>query len=139
MVIVFMVVRFVIVDFYNLVTSFNGKYCALLAAKDYNLGKACTTFLIDILSGYNKHAKEDREAMNTLAVLSLLFVVVAIAYLIWYQLDSYKLYYFLENNDVSQDDFTVLIENIPSLIYDSQHRTMEQNSFNYREFIKEAV
>jgi hypothetical protein len=119
MVIGFMVTRFIIVDFYNLLTSFNGRYCALLAAKHSKLGQVCTTFLIDILSGYNKHAKEDRHAMNTLAILSLIFVVISIAYLIWYQLDSYKLYYFLENNDLSQDDFTVLVENIPSIIFDS--------------------
>lgn len=124
--------RLLIVDFYNLLTSFNGKYCALLASKHSKLGRVCTTFFIDVLSGYNKHAKEDREAMNILAILSLVFVGVAILYLVWYQLDSYKLYYFLENNDLSQDDFTILIENIPSVIHDSEHRTMEQNSFHYR-------
>jgi len=60
MVIAYIVARFLIVDLYNLVTNFNGRYCALLAVKHSRLEKACTTFFISILSGYNKKSAEDR-------------------------------------------------------------------------------
>lgn len=101
MVIGFILIRLIVVDLYNLVTSLNGRYCAFLAANNSRLGEVCTSFIISVLSGYNKHSSQNREAMARLSILSLIFVLVSIVYMFWYEFYSYRLYYFLENNDVS--------------------------------------
>jgi hypothetical protein len=84
MVIGFILMRFVIVDLYNLVTSLNGRYCSLLGGKSSSLNEVCTSFIISVLSGYNKHSSHNREAMVRLSLLGFIFVVVSIVYLIWY-------------------------------------------------------
>jgi phage portal protein BeeE len=74
-----------------------------------------------------------------LAVLNLLFCILSILYIGWYQKFSYKLYYLIEQKDVSQDDFTILVENIPHIIFDSERKQVAQNSFNYSSLIRERT
>ena len=74
-----------------------------------------------------------------LSILNLIFIVVAIIFFIWYSRYSYKIYYFLEQNDVTQDDYSVLIEGIPLIIFDEETSTVENANFNYRKLIKKTV
>jgi hypothetical protein len=65
-----------------------------------------------------------------------MFCIIAIFYFVYFKTYCYKLYYFLEHNDVSQDDFTILVENIPSIITDD-HKSMEDISYNYKKALKD--
>jgi len=44
-----------------------------------------------------------------LAYLNLIFTILSLLYVLAYKIYSYKLYDFLENHDVSEDDFTLLV------------------------------
>ena len=123
MVIIFLLLRFLVVEFYNLSTSLNGQYCQNYLSNPKNpTDKICYSYLMSILSGFNKHTSADQYALKQIAILNLAFTFVGIVFFLVYQAFSYNLYFFLENNDVTQDDFTILVENIPSIIYDEEHR-----------------
>lgn len=109
MLITYMIVRFLMLDLYNIVTSFKGRFCTFMSADSFYLGQYCTSFTLGPLANLSKHAKTTLQTSTVLAYLSLTFVVLSIAYFIWYEHYAYNLYYYLENNQVTQDDFTVLI------------------------------
>jgi len=64
---------------------------------------------------------------------------MGILYFVYFQIYCYKLYYFLEHKDISQDDFTVLVENIPSIIYDEDRKSVDDISYNYKKLLKDRL
>ena len=93
---------------------------------------------MSLLSGYNKHTKKDLYELSNLAYLNLGFTLFSLVYLMAYKVFSYNLYDFLQNNDPTEDDFTVLVENIPSIIFDKDHSTLDRLHINYEQFLRKS-
>ena len=117
-IIIYTAIRFLTVDLFNLLTTFSKQLCALAGSKHTNLGKICLSYLYRVFPSPSSKQYQYQEAIITLASLNLMFCIIAIFYFVSYQIHCYKLYYFLEHKDIGQDDFTILVENIPSIIYD---------------------
>lgn len=90
------------------------------------------------MSGFNKHTTEDLFALQNLAYLNLAFTIFSLVYLLAYRLYSYKLYDFLENNDVTEDDFTLLVENVPPIIFNKEYSTIDKCHINYEYFLRKT-
>lgn len=115
MAIIYLVFRFLIVDIFAIIKSIDGHYCSSLLSPGfvYSSEYLCSYSL----SGYNLKSPEDESQLNMLDILNLVLTVVSIVYFILYRKASYKLQEWLDYNDVTQDDFSVLIENIPKVLY----------------------
>jgi hypothetical protein len=103
--------KFVVVDAYTLFASMHGNYCANLHT---STGKVCAY----TLSGYNLKAAADQHLINIVDILSLVFVILSMIFFSLFRRQLNKIRDWLDFNVVSQDDFSVLVEDIPMFIYD---------------------
>ena len=93
--------RFLIVDMYNLLTTFSERLCTVLALRDSKMGRFCLKYVFEYFPNPHGHKSEVSQAIITLSILNYIFIVLAIVFFLWYQVYSYKVYYFLEQNDIS--------------------------------------
>lgn len=108
MAIYYLIIRFLVFDVYNIMVSKAGKFCS----------QATTEPCMFPISGFNLKDHEDQNVLNLLDILSLVFTVISIVFFVIFRKHQYKLRDWLDFNEISQDDFTVLIENVPRFIYD---------------------
>ena len=111
MVIFFLILKFLIVDAYTLYSSLHGNYCANYHT---STGKICAY----TMSGYNLKAAADQHLINVIDILALVFVLVSCVFFLVSRKRLNKIRDWLDFNIVSQDDFAVLVEDIPTFIYD---------------------
>lgn len=112
MAIVYLIIRFLIVDIYTIIKSLNGDYCSTLASS--GTGETCSY----MVSGYNLKHPANQSDLNGIDILNLVLTVLSIVYFLFYRKLAYRLQSWLDYNDVTQDDFSLLIENIPSFLYE---------------------
>ena len=96
MVIIFLVIRFLVVDIYNVAASAGGHFCSQYALSHTKELCALT------LSGYNLKSVQDQGKLNVLDILNLLLTVLSIVYFAIYRKLVYKLQNWLDYNDVNQ-------------------------------------
>lgn len=132
MVIIYLVLRFVLVDIFTLIKSLDGQYCALLQSS--NSTDRCNT----IMSGYNFKHPANSGDLNVLDILNLVLTVVSMVFFLIYRKLAYKLQSWLDYKDVSQDDFTILIENVPAFVYESGDKKKDI-SYDHEYILKNAV
>ena len=111
MVIFYITIKFLIVDAFTIYAGMQGSYCTNLAA--HSAHKCAYT-----ISGYNLKAIADQHFLNIMDILTLVFVVFSIIYFMIFRKSFNKIRDWLDFNIVSQDDFTILVEGIPNIIYD---------------------
>ena len=103
--------RFFILDAYNLYTNQMGNYCSLPAqAKSLTV---CTTPLIDNYATPNKSTPQGQPYFIILDFLNLVLTFVTIVFFVYGRIKLFSLYNSLETWDVTEDDYSVLIEDVP--------------------------
>ena len=119
---VYLLIRFLVFDIYNILASKDGHYCAsLIGSKE-----ACAY----TISGYNLKSAQDQDALNIIDILSLAFTLISIVFFLIYRKKQFRLRDWLDFNEVSQDDFSVLIEYVPRFIYE-EDTTKEEIDYYY--------
>lgn len=103
-----MVIRFLILDVYNLSINYTGTYCQTyrnqLGQKDL-----CINWWVSVLSTYNIATTEGRAYLVTLDLISLIVTITSIIFCLYGRVKFHELYWFLEKGDVTEDDYTILI------------------------------
>lgn len=110
MAIIYLILRFLVFDLFNIMKSIDGGYCAEVSSSD----EPCAYFR----SGYNLKSAKDQDVLNIIDILSLSFTVLSIVFFLIFRKQQYQLRDWLDFNEISQDDFTVLIEDVPKFIYE---------------------
>lgn len=98
-------------DCYNLYITMYGNYCS-------DVQKTGTTDLCTITaSGYNLKGNHHFKEAHVLDNLNFIFTIISIVYFIFFKrfMEDQKNYSRAEN--VNEDDFSILIENIPAIVY----------------------
>ena len=108
----YLILRFLIVDIYTIIVTTKGNFCALYDST--HLTQRCTLFI----SGYNLKNSADSGYLNIIDILNLVLTIVSMVYFSIYRRITYKLQNWLDYNDISQEDYSVLVENIPVLSHD---------------------
>jgi hypothetical protein len=111
MCICYLLLRFLICDAFNMFTSYLGHYCK-------QNPKQCGGDYNSYLSGYNKHTPEDAAFVDLVSYLNIAVTVASIVYFYYCRKYQYKIFSILEHSQISQEEFSILIENIPIFIYD---------------------
>lgn len=111
MVVFYVILKFVIIDAYTLYASMHGTYCANYLT---STGKICAY----TMSGYNLKAAADQHFINIIDILALVFVLMSIVFFLIFRKKLNQIRDWLDFNIVSQDDFAILVEDIPTFIYD---------------------
>ena len=109
-VIIYLIIRMLIFDSANIYFSISGHYC-------HSVSKESDNCSYTTISGYNLNHLEDTQALNILDYCSLGLTIISIIYFIWYRKKQARMINWLDRNDKSQQDFSLLIEDIPLFIY----------------------
>jgi hypothetical protein len=107
MAVIYLLIRFLITDIYNLISSTLGSYCN-------DSSNDCST--LAKLSAFNKKTQEDEGMVNVVDILNMICAIVSIVFFILYRKFQFKIYNIAETSSFSQDDYTLLVENIPIFI-----------------------
>jgi hypothetical protein len=137
MAIIYLIMRFLIFDIFSIVTSKNGSFCSNV--KLANRTDTCSVARFGIMSGYNFNSAADQPSLDIISILGLAITVVSIIYFIWYKSKQYKMMSWLDRNNKSQDDFSILIENVPMFIYKDGITTTKNVNYDYESMIKERI
>lgn len=73
---------------------------------------------------------QDQDELEIVDILSLAFTVLSIIFFLVFRKKQYELRDWLDYNEISQDDFTVLIEDVPKFIYE-EDTTKEDIDYYY--------
>ena len=103
MVIIYLLLRLLIVDAFNIILSSKGSFCAAQALAKNSQLCAYT------ISGYNLKSAIDQPYLNTLDILNLAFTIVSILMFIWLRKNLFAVAQWLDFNEITEDDFTVLV------------------------------
>ena len=68
----------------------------------------------------------------------MVLTLVTIVYFILYRKAAYKLQNWLDYNDVSQDDFAILVENVPHFLYEKEAKKQDM-TYKLELFIKKSI
>lgn len=71
--------------------------------------------------------------------MSLIMTIVSILFCFYGRIKLYELYWFLEKGDTTEDDYTILIENIPPIPFLGNDSLVKDVNQEYRYFIKKLV
>jgi hypothetical protein len=110
----------------------HGDYCSALASSAG--GETCSS----LVSGYNLKHPANQSDLNGIDILNLVLTVISIVYFLFYRKLAYRLQIWLDYNDVTQDDFSILIENIPSFLYQTGAKK-EEISYDYEFVLKNLI
>jgi len=105
--IIFLLLRFLITDLYNLISSTTATYCIDNPDKCSSLSN---------LSTFNKNTSRDEGMVNVVDILNLISVLASIVFFIIYRRYQFRIYCIVESTSFSQDDYTLFVENIPIYI-----------------------
>ena len=132
MAIFYLLLRFLLVDLFTIIVSINGGYCATFAVA--NVNSPCTF----TVSGYNLKSVSGQKYLNILDILNLILTITSMVFFNIYRKIFYKLQNWLDYSDISQEDYSVLIENIPIILEDNAHQKIESGQ-NIELQLKKAV
>ena len=108
--ILYLLLRVLVVDIYTAYVSQGGHYCETKLSSN----EPCAyTF-----SGFNLKSAADQDKLNIIDLLNLAFTILSIAVFLIFRKQVFKVRDWLDFNEITQDDYTVLIENIPKFIFD---------------------
>ena len=113
-IIFYLILKFLVFDAYTFYASMSGKYCSIN-------GPCLTTY-----SGYNLKSAANQSDLDIISYLAFAFVIFSIVFFLIARKQVNKLRDWLDFNEVSQDDFTVLMEDIPKFLYDEATDTISK-------------
>ena len=102
-VIIYLIMRLVIVDAYNILVSANGHFCRNYAR--LHTTELCTFYL----SGFNLKSTADQGYLNVLDILNLVLTIVSIIYFLICRKITFRMQNWLDYADISQEDYSVLV------------------------------
>lgn len=97
----YLLLRFLISDAYNLITSLMATYC-----KDNP--HDCSDFSSN-LSAYNKKTTSDEAMANIVDILNLVTVIASIVFFFFYRKYQFHIYNLVDISNHTQDDYTLLV------------------------------
>lgn len=116
MVIKYLIIRFLLFDLVNIILSQSGDYCsqALMWANKESIRSNLPVSETDIcffttMSAFNLKSAANQSLLNILDICSLVMTFCTIAYFVLYKKYEYKLVSWLDSNNVSQQDYSVLL------------------------------
>lgn len=113
MIILYFICRFLVCDGFNLLTNIIlGKYC-----NDDNQTE-CEPILWNMISIYNK--KDNQKFIFIQDILSLVFVLLSVVFFFLYRKSQYSKAQLLNNKNQVEEDYTILVENIPLIDFPSK-------------------
>lgn len=104
----YLLIRFILFDLYNMYMSMYGDYCSSL--KSDKSSDLCSI----TVSGYNLKGNEDTHVLD---LLNFAFTLVSIAYFIHFKNFQEEQRIEARHESVNEEDFSVILENIPIIIY----------------------
>ena len=108
----YLILKLLVMDAYTLYSSMKGQYCTHLhAANPKNL---CAY----TMSGYNLKSAADQHAIDIIDCLALAYTILSVIFFFVFRRKLNTIRDWLDFNVVSQDDFAILIEDVPKFIYD---------------------
>ena len=96
----------------------------------------CVAPWVDYTSTPNKNTPLNQQLFFTLDILNLLFTLVSIVFFFYGRVKLKQLYELLEGWDVTEDDYTLLIEDIPLIPYDANDDLVSYVTSDYKDFLK---
>ena len=91
------------------------------------------------MSTYNNATTDGQASLEHLDMMSLLMTVVSILFCFYGRIKLYELYWYTEKRGISEDDYTILIENIPPIPFLGNDSLVKDVNQEYRSFIKKLV
>jgi uncharacterized protein YegP (UPF0339 family) len=125
MVIYYLILKVLIFDAFTIYASSKGSFCTNYHAANPN--KICAY----TLSGYNLKSAADQAYLNIVDILALAFTLFSVIFFIVFRKRMSKVRDWLDFSTISQDDFTVLVEDIPKFIFD-EGTTKSNIEFEYK-------
>jgi len=86
-------------------------------------------------SGYNLKSVKDQNYLNVIDVLNLVFTFVSIGYFLGMRKILYQFENYSKMDNFADDDYTILVENIPPFFFDDK-TTIDQANYSYRKSIE---
>ena len=125
MVIGYLIIRFLVFDIFNILKAINGSYCANSAIANIKMNK----FVCSYISGYNLFASNNQSSLDQISIAGLVLTIISIVYFVLCKRKQTRLIRWLDRNNISQQNFSVLLEDIPLFIYDddTDRDTIEYN------------
>ena len=127
MAIIYLLIVFLVVDAYQLIVNILGNYCD----KNVNL---CEGNFFGKFSTYNLYEDKTMKGyVYTMDILCLLIVLGSIPFFIAYRKIQYQIYDKIDAENQTQDDYTILVEDIPILDFKTGSSKNNKHSieFNY--------
>lgn len=109
----YLLIRFLIIDAFALVTNIVGQYCSNV---DQN---KCDFTLWNQLSTMNKNDNSTFVLIHD--ILSLVLIVVSILFFFLYRRKQYTKAKALNDRNQVEEDYTILVENIPLIDFPSKN------------------
>ena len=117
----YLIMRFLIVDVYSLIVSTRGHFCANYALT--HTTELCTFFI----SGFNMKSVKDQVYLNVIDILNLLLTILSIVFFLICRKVTFKMQNWLDYADINQEDYTIMVENVPYFIQTSSEGDPKSN------------
>ena len=131
--ITYLIIRMIFYDGYNLYTNMLGTYCELPI--HLHSTTICVAPWVDFTATPNKNTPVNQQLFFTLDILNLLFTLISIVFFFYGRVKLKQLYELLEGWDVTEDDYTLLIEDIPLIPYDANDDRVADVTSDYKDFL----
>eukprot|EP00178_Gracilaria_changii_P008793 TRINITY_DN26328_c0_g2_i1.p1 TRINITY_DN26328_c0_g2~~TRINITY_DN26328_c0_g2_i1.p1 ORF type:complete len:175 (+),score=10.79 TRINITY_DN26328_c0_g2_i1:376-900(+) len=129
MVIYYLILKLLFFDAFVSYASTKGSFCTNYAAA--NVGKACAY----TISGYNLKGAASQQFIDIIDILALAFTIISIIFFIVFRKRMAKIRDWLDFNTISQDDYTILVEDIPKYIFE-EGMTKDEIDFDYKMWLE---
>lgn len=137
LVLTYLMIRFFVLDAYNLFTNHLGHYCNNYQSEGSD--KICVNELFSVLATANKRMAVDQDYFFLYDILALVFTIFSIGFFIYGRIKLKELYQWEENEDITEDDYTILIEDIPHISFDRKDALVKDINLEYENIIKKLV
>jgi hypothetical protein len=114
MVIVYLLLKLLVVDAFVFYAGSQGQFCHLNFVKT---GATCSY----LYSGYNLKAAANQTILNYIDLAALAFTILSCAFFSVFRKKMAKMQDWLDFNETTEDDFTVLVEDIPAFLYSEEY------------------
>ena len=106
--ILYFILHFIVIDAFNLITNLSdGRNCV----------GDCSSQLFSYASIIYKFNRKD--LINVTDALSLVTVILSIVYFLFYRAVQYQVYCIIDKDNLTEDDYSILVEDIPILNFPS--------------------
>ena len=102
-VIIYLVMRFLLVDAYTLIVSGKGRFCANFATQ--HATQLCTFYL----SGFNLKSVSSQVYLNVLDILNIVLTLLTMVFFIISRKIITRMQEWLDYADINQEDYSILL------------------------------